>query len=238
MSVEDSGRHQGPALAARAAEQEDLRAWSKQLLRLLIAPTVATLLFIGGVYWIRLQPRTGAFSENAAAIVQVRLLPLPNPIPVPVVPTTPSATASAHGQPDHTSDVSASKSNDMTADQPVQESSPGPAATPNLGASPVVNAPQNSIIAEFREALLHRIASYQRYPKDAERKRLRGTVDTVFSLTRDGRLLGVWVKTSSGEPLLDKEALDTIRRAQPLPPIPAGLPNPLRIELALGFDPP
>ncbi len=60
----------------------------------------------------------------------------------------------------------------------------------------------------------------------------------VFSVSRDGKLLGAWVKTSSGEAVLDQAAIDTLRRAQPLPVIPSALPDPIKIELALGFDPP
>jgi protein TonB len=37
--------------------------------------------------------------------------------------------------------------------------------------------------------------------------------------------------------LLDKEAMETIRRAQPLPPIPPELPERLNIHVQLVFDP-
>jgi protein TonB len=56
-------------------------------------------------------------------------------------------------------------------------------------------------------------------------------------MSRDGTLLGVWVKTSSGQAMLDKEAIDTIRRAQPLPSIPPELPDRLNIHVQLVFDP-
>ena len=60
----------------------------------------------------------------------------------------------------------------------------------------------------------------------------------VFSISRDGKVLGAWVKTSSGQAVLDRAAIETIRRAQPLPAIPPALPDPFKIELALGFDAP
>ena len=66
---------------------------------------------------------------------------------------------------------------------------------------------------------------------------LEGKVDTQFAMARDGKLLGVWVRTSSGQMLLDKEAVETIRRAQPLPPIPPELPDRLNIQVQLEFDP-
>jgi protein TonB len=81
------------------------------------------------------------------------------------------------------------------------------------------------------------IARYHRYPSAARSQQLQGTVETVFSMKRDGSLLGVWVKTTSGKTLLDKEAIETIKRAQPLPPIPSNLPERLNIEVLLEFDP-
>jgi protein TonB len=90
---------------------------------------------------------------------------------------------------------------------------------------------------KFQQALLRHIERYQRYPKAARLGRQQGTVDTLFSMRRDGTLVGVWVKTSSGQQVLDAAAVETIRRAQPLPAIPAGLPDQLTIQVQLAFDP-
>jgi protein TonB len=81
------------------------------------------------------------------------------------------------------------------------------------------------------------VARYQRYPNAARLGRMRGTVETLFSMQRDGTLLEVWVKTSSGQVVLDKAAVDAIRRAQPLPAIPSELPDRLNIQIALVFEP-
>jgi protein TonB len=71
----------------------------------------------------------------------------------------------------------------------------------------------------------------------AKQQHLQGTVLAVFSVGRDGKLLGAWVKTSSGQAVLDQAAIDTIRRAEPLPQIPPALPDSMTVEVALGFDP-
>jgi protein TonB len=159
-------------------------------------------------------------------------------VPVPLAPATQTATADLASRPRPADNSVTDASRDARTDRPDRVSSltPQPAADP--APTSTSNAPQSSAIAQFRTALLHHIANYQRYPKAAERDRLQGTVDTVFAMSRDGRLLGVWIKTSSGMAALDQAAIDTIRRAQPLPGIPAVLPDPIRIELALGFDPP
>jgi periplasmic protein TonB len=220
------------------SEEDDPNAWSsRDLLLLFVAPTVAALLFVGGVYWIQVHVRTGATSQEANGVVQVRLLPRPDPIPIPVAPVARTAMVGSPGPADRQVEAPAETSNHAVVDQPAQTPSVGPIATPNLSPSPTADAPDSPAVLEFRETLLRHIARYQRYPTAAERLRLHGTVRTVFSIGRNGRLLGVWVKTSSGEAMLDQAAIETIRRAQPLPAIPAALPDPLKIEVALGFDP-
>ncbi|MBX9710406.1 MAG: TonB family protein [Xanthobacteraceae bacterium] len=52
-----------------------------------------------------------------------------------------------------------------------------------------------------------------------------GSVMAVFTVSRGGGISGVRVARSSGNATLDNEALATIRRAQPLPPIPPEIPQ-------------
>jgi protein TonB len=238
MSVANAGISKAPAPGPGDPDDEDPNAWSyRDLLQLIAAPTVAVLLLVSGVYWIQLQVRTGATSREASGVVQVRLLPRPDPIPIPVAQPARTAEVSAPGPADHRIEAPAETSDHSLVDQAALPPSTGPIATPNLSPSPTADAPDSPAILEFRETLLRHIARYQKYPTAAERLRLHGTVRTVFSIGRNGRLLGVWVKTSSGAETLDRAAIETIRRAQPLPAIPAALPDPLKVEVALGFDP-
>jgi protein TonB len=85
----------------------------------------------------------------------------------------------------------------------------------------------------FRQALLAQIARYKQYPPDALRERIQGTVWVRFLVDRDGRLLRAWIDQSSGQSILDDEALAAIRRAAPFPAIPAGLPD--KVDLTLGI---
>ncbi|MFX6994796.1 TonB family protein, partial [Acinetobacter baumannii] len=64
-----------------------------------------------------------------------------------------------------------------------------------------------------------------------------GTARVLFVLRRDGSVLQAAIERSSGQKLLDEEALEVIRRAEPLPPIPPGLPGRLRILLPVAFGP-
>jgi periplasmic protein TonB len=229
----------GSPFDARDREGDDLEpSSSAELVRMILLPAVVGALFIGGVYWLRLQVATGGGAPESTTVVQVHLLPRPDPIPVPVAPATQSAVISAPSPASDPIEAPAAISNQTLAALPTEAPAVAEPAAPSTSLQSANDAAPNSATLEFRNALLRHIAKFQRYPKGAERQRLQGTVHAVFSVSRDGRLLGAWVKTSSGEAVLDKAAIDTIRRAQPLPVIPSALPDPIKIELALGFDPP
>jgi protein TonB len=91
-------------------------------------------------------------------------------------------------------------------------------------------------VLRFQRTLQAHVEHYRSYPATARRDRLQGTVQVLFAMRRDGTVLDAWVQASSGQMLLDKEALETIRRAQPLPAIPPELPGQLNILLPVSFD--
>jgi len=67
-------------------------------------------------------------------------------------------------------------------------------------------------------------------PKGFESKR----VTTVFSIMRDGKIENAAVVESSGTPAIDKSALDALKSASPLDPLPKGAPE--SIDLKYSFD--
>lgn len=228
----------GPGPMTALFYPEDPSAWtSREVLRLLLVPTIATLLFVGGIYWIRLQPPAGPASREQNSIVQVRLLPSPTPAPIPLAPASQPQTAALASRTDVTPENS-DQVLDKTAATPAREPMPTEPTVPSLRPAPSpADAPPNSVAAKFQQALLRHVARYQRYPSAARLGRLHGAVETFFSMRRDGTLLDVWVKTSSGQAVLDRAAMDAIRRAQPLPLIPSELPDRLNIQITLVFEP-
>jgi protein TonB len=52
-----------------------------------------------------------------------------------------------------------------------------------------------------------------------------GSVMAMFTVSRGGGVSNIQIARSSGSPALDAEALSAIRRASPLPPIPAEIPQ-------------
>jgi TonB family protein len=78
-------------------------------------------------------------------------------------------------------------------------------------------------IASWQQALVARVARFQRYP--AQAKGATGVVNLSFSIDRQGHVLNGRVIKSSGSAVLDTEALSLLTRAAPLPPPPAAAPD-------------
>jgi protein TonB len=64
---------------------------------------------------------------------------------------------------------------------------------------------------------------FKRYPASA--RGASGTVVVRFELSRTGDVIGSAVTKSSGNAVLDQEALNLLRRASPFPPFPAAKPG-------------
>jgi protein TonB len=242
MSFDESSRQQGvsrSAWPAAALQPDEPGSWSTaDLLRLFVVPTVVALCFVGGVYWLRLQLPAGSAGQGEPSIVQVHLVPRPDPVSIPVAVASQPEAASISRTEARVDDPYPTRFDDA-AIKPMDRAPSSPEApAQSVTTTPSsMNAPPSSAAVKFQQALFRHIARYQRYPSAARLQQLQGTVETVFSMKRDGSLLGVWVKTTSGQALLDKEAIETIRRAQPLPPIPSNLPERLNIQVLLEFDP-
>lgn len=218
---------------------EDPTAWgSGEVLRLILVPAIVAMLFVGGVYWIRWRLPAGQGEPQPASTVQVHLMTRPGPqiFPAPAPETSPANVARTAAPAQDTIDPPGPPAEEM----PVAPAPPAPATRDmSVPINPPVppDGPPSVAASLFRQALLRQVARYQRYPQAARRNRLYGSVDTIFSMRRDGTIVGIWVKGGSGEPIFDKEAMDTIRRAQPFPPVPRDLPDPLTVETTLVFEP-
>ena len=72
----------------------------------------------------------------------------------------------------------------------------------------------------WMRAVTERVRRFFYYPDAALAGRITGVVTMHFSVRRDGRMERLEIGKSSGDPALDKAAIDIVRKAQPLPPIP------------------
>lgn len=193
------------------------------------------MLLAAGVYWLHQLP-AGPLADRGNAVIRVAVVRAPEPAAEAVSVTVPSnpqiadfAVASAISE-------QAQPSPDRQAAEAPGSASPEPYAQQAL-AHPAVSRPQQAGAAlRYQRLLLAHIERYQRYPGTARRDGLQGKVVVAFAMRRDGVLLAVSVKSSSGQPVLDEEAVETVRRAQPLPSIPSDLPEQLTIRLPVVFD--
>jgi TonB family protein len=80
-------------------------------------------------------------------------------------------------------------------------------------------------VAAYQSSVLNRIAAAKRYPEAARERELRGVAVVRFTISASGQVAGAAVTQSAGDPILDSEAVATVRRASPFPPPPPGAPR-------------
>lgn len=88
----------------------------------------------------------------------------------------------------------------------------------------------------YRARLQAHLAQYRIYPDTARASGASGVVQVRFLIDHQGRLIDVWIERSSGMADLDREALASIGRAQPLPTPPSNWPDRLDISLPIKFS--
>ncbi|MCJ2185994.1 energy transducer TonB family protein [Novosphingobium beihaiensis] len=143
-------------------------------------------------------------SEPEARQAAIPAPPMPEPRPAPVLPEAPGlAPVSTPPQ---------------TAQPPEAEPVPSSPPPPVLLSAPRQNDPPSSRIAAYRQQVWQRILAAR--PRGA---RGAGTVTVRFRIGRSGALVSADVSISSGQFMLDRMALQAVRKAAPFPAPPAGM---------------
>jgi len=78
----------------------------------------------------------------------------------------------------------------------------------------------SNIMQRFAQNVRRKIESRKRYPLAARKSMIEGRVGVKMTILKDGRLEIVEIIKSSGHSILDKAALESIRRSAPFPPFP------------------
>lgn len=86
---------------------------------------------------------------------------------------------------------------------------------------PVADDP--TALASYGRTIAGAVAVHRRYPRLAQLRQWQGTAVLQLELAPDGKLTAVRVLSSSGYEILDRQALEMVRAAAPLPQPPAGL---------------
>jgi protein TonB len=89
-----------------------------------------------------------------------------------------------------------------------------------------------NVEASWQTSLMRQLQRFKRYPAAAQSRKEEGVVLLSFSLDRSGHVLAHSIARSSGHPDLDNEVMAMIMRADPLPALPASMPQ-TRIDLTV-----
>jgi protein TonB len=122
--------------------------------------------------------------------------------------------------------------------QPAAEPAPAavaapaaPSGTPGLARvepkpaapAPALEAPDAATLAQYRLQLIGAAKRYKRYPRVAMDNNWEGRVELRMVIGANGMIASLAVRSGTGHDVLDQQALDMIRKAKPLTPIPAAL---------------
>ncbi len=193
-------------------------------------------------------------ARNAGPIVQVRIAPAggaAQPVPRPAPPHQPSPVvakardatgraATSGERPAALGNRPAVRATETAASSPSAKAGRAAYAAATGSAAWAVDrarrATDQRFASSYEAELLDHIARYQHYPEEAVRQGAQGVVLVIFVMDRDGLVLGLWIKRTSGQPLLDNAAAATVRQAQPLPAIPLQLPGRLTVQLPVAYS--
>ena len=154
------------------------------------------------------------------------------PVPMPVVEPPRPVTAEPPSAAPQAPVTAAAPAAEAAAVAPVLSSTASPPAAASVRApearAPVQAArasgePDAGSIEQFRHALIGAAARYKRYPVQALERGWQGKVEIRLVIGPTGIIQSGVVKASSGHEVLDNQALDMVRRAKPLAPVPGPL---------------
>ena len=92
---------------------------------------------------------------------------------------------------------------------------------PVIGRSIAPPAISSADRKEFAARLFGHLNRHKRYPESARMRRQEGVVSLRFTMDRQGHVLTFEIAKTSGSSSLDREAEELLKRAEPLPAIPA-----------------
>jgi len=130
----------------------------------------------------------------------------------------------------------------MSAEQAASTSSPTTSvsiANQTGQANGSVGISNANMEADYLATLASWLARHKRYPRAARRRNLEGVATLSFTVNAGGNVLRYEVTKTSGYEVLDREVVNMLQRAEPLPSLPRDLGRatldiiiPIRFELA------
>lgn len=182
------------------------------------------------------EPVTVARAEPMADPVETP--PLPVTRPRPPVPQKTEVEREPAPVPEQTAAVAVEAPPAETA-QPAPPQTSGAAGRSGVGQSQQSGSAEASsgggrpgVSVDYVSILQAWLEEHKEYPRRARSRRQEGVVWLYFVMDRQGHVLEHRIDRSSGYTLLDREVEEMIRRAQPLPALPADMAQ-ARLELVV-----
>lgn len=164
------------------------------------------------------EPEQVETEQAEVAMPATRPLPRPERVIRPDPPReTPRETRREQPQPQPRREQPQPQQNRAAAQQAQQsDRNAAPQASAGRGGS-------NLSPARWQSQLMAHLERRKRYPAAARQGRQQGIVHVNFTLDERGNVTAVGLAQSSGFPALDQAALETVRRASPVPAPPPGV---------------
>lgn len=94
--------------------------------------------------------------------------------------------------------------------------------------------PAEEAMLRYQDMVKQRIEEVRRYPEWAKEQRIEGVSHLKFVILANGNGREIKLVHSSGSKILDQEAMATIERASPFPPLPKEIASP-SIQMEVSF---
>lgn len=173
-----------------------------------------------------LQPVEEEVSDVAEAVAALQDIPVPAPRPTfanPAKAAPAKATEKAwnEARPRQAASRQAGSGGSNQSDSrrgSADGTAEGKTASKSTGA--LASAAGNAAVSNYPGKVVSKLRRALRYPAAAKRQRLRGEAHVQFTVSAAGGVSSVRVVKSSGSPVLDEAAVQTVQRAAPFPAIP------------------
>lgn len=89
--------------------------------------------------------------------------------------------------------------------------------------APAAETLDTASLGQYRSALIAAARRYRKYPRIAVENGWEGRAEVRLAIDSDGSIASISIRTRSGYEVLDEQALEMIRKAKPMAPVPHGL---------------
>ena len=165
--------------------------------------------------------------EKAEMKAEPEVEPVKDPLPTPDKPL-PTPPLPAMAEPEAVLDSAAPPETKKAEEEKKDDAEKTPNSAPPVVAAssttaPTASAARTARLVSWKRKLALHLQRNKRYPQEAQLKRQAGVAKVTFVVDRQGTVVSSSITQSSGSGALDRETLDMLQRAQPLPTPPSDI---------------